>query len=277
MEWTVLDQDADLRQGDILVNRPGPGRLPSRMLVVVTADCDIAQNKFGTHLACLRVTWYGEYVRDIWSASELEKAREKLAKQLGEQIRSAHKASSGIDSRISDVRAIEWVEEVSPEDIARALSVSSDAQARFIKNLTKPHAALLAAANADSPFMKLVTLRSELDEDPAEVAATKLVQRARDEKLPDDVFILPGLPDFEDKPAIVLLRQVEAISKADVVFTRQDATSELHCIRVCRLRETYKYALSQAFGHLYARIGLPSDYEARRKSARAAISHKEWV
>lgn len=126
MEWTIPDQDADLRQGDILVSRPLPGKLPSRVLVVVTADCDIAQKKFGTHLACLRIVWYSDYVRDIWSASEFEKAREKLAKQIGEQMRSAHKTEAGVESRISDARAIEWLEETPAEDIADALSVLSD-------------------------------------------------------------------------------------------------------------------------------------------------------
>lgn len=277
MEWTIPDQDVDLRQGDILVNRPLPGKLPSRMLVVVTADCDIAQNKFGTHLACLRVVWYSDYVRDVWSTGEFEKAREKLAKQLGEQMRSAHKTATGIESGISDTRAIEWLEEASPEDIADALSVLSGTRKKFITNLSKSHSALVAAAGADSAFQKLTTLRAGLDGVTVEDAAAKLAEKAQTATLPDDVFMLPGLPGFDDRPVMVLLRQVVALPATEVVFTRQDATSEVHCIRVGRLLETFKYALSQAFGHLYARIGLPATYEARRRDARAAINYKDWA
>ena len=210
MEWSIPDQDVDLRQGDILVNRPLPGKFPSRMLVVVTADCDIAQNKFGTHLACLRVVWYSDYVRDVWSASEFEKAREKLAKQLGEQMRSAHKTAAGNESGISDARAIEWLEEEFPEVIADALSVLSDKRKKFITNLSKSHSALRAAAGADSAFQKLAALRAGVDGVSVEDAAAKLAEKAQTATLPDDVFMLPSLPGFDDKPVVVLLRQIVA-------------------------------------------------------------------
>lgn len=277
MEWTIPDQNVDLRQGDILVNHPLPGKLPSRMLVVVTADCDIAQNKFGTHLACLRITWYSDYVRDVWGSSEIEKTREKLAKQLGEQMRSAHKAATGLERKISDTRAIEWLEEASPEDIAEALSVSSDAQKKFVTNLSKSRSALSAGADANSAFQKLARLKAILDEITVEDATSKLVEKARTATLPDDVFMLPGLPGFDNSPALVLLRQVVALPATDVVLTRHEATNEAHYIRAGRLLETFKYALSQAFGHLYARIGLPATYEARRRDARSAINYQDWT
>lgn len=277
MEWTIPNQDAELRQGDILINRPQPGQLPGYMLVVVTADCDIAQGKFGTHLACLRLVWYDDYVRDVWGANELEKARDKLARQLADQMRAAHKAATGKESAISQTRSLEWLEESSPEDVANALCVSDEARMRLVTSLSKSHAALRSARVAKFAFRKLSILRAGLDGTSVEDATLKLVERARNATLPDDVFMLPGLPGFESKPALVLLRQLVAISHTDIVLTRHEATTEAHCVRVGRLLETFKYALSQAFGHLYARIGLPEMYETRRRDARAAINHKDWV
>jgi len=224
----------------------------------------------------LRIIWYSDYVRDIWGADEFGKARDKVAKQVGEQMRSAHKAASGAESEISDSRAIAWLEEATSDEIAIALKVAADKKSKFVANLERSRSAILSTAKHSSPFMKLAVLRAGIDGQSVEAAASKLVEKAQGATLPDDVFMLPGVPGYDARPAIVLMRQVVAVLSTDVVLSRHDATDESHLVRVGRLLETFKYALSQAFGHLYARIGLPTSYEARQRNARASIDHKEW-
>ena len=56
-----------------------------------------------------------------------------------------------------------------------------------------------------------------------------------------------------------MLREIVGVSNDAVCFRATDATTTDSFLRVCRLQPTYKYAVSQAFGILYSRIGLPDE------------------
>jgi hypothetical protein len=277
MEWLKVDYAEDIRQGDILMDKPPRGQRPTQIAVVITADCDIAQDKFGTDLACLRVVWYEEYVRHVWAGLERQKALKKISTKVGDQLRKAHRLFTGKTSTLSDERACEWLRDAELAEVASALGISNDAREKFIRNLEPSRAALQAVTKNISAFDHCVALQAALDGTDRPAAVRKLVDKAQTADLPDDAFFLPGLPDHDESPAVVLLRGLVAVPAVNVARTLSDATSPAQRVRVARLHPTYKHALTQAFGNLYARIGMPVAFEKRVTFARKHLATLEWT
>jgi ubiquitin len=121
-----------------------------------------------------------------------------------------------------------------------------------------------------------VAFKATLERADSKVCRLKTLQQAQQEPLPEDVFLLPALPLAADTPCVVMLREIVGVSNDAVCFRATDATTTDSFLRVCRLQPTYKYAVSQAFGILYSRIGLPDEYERRCRDVVSGIASFEW-
>jgi hypothetical protein len=94
----------------------------------------------------------------------------------------------------------------------------------------------------------------------------ELVNALKD--LRTEYFFINFLPEEEDFGYIALLRDVRPIARAqfftnriDAKFTRREPP---YPFRLGRLNDYLKYALTQQFATLFARIGLPAEYEGDR-------------
>src|SRR5712672_1863918 len=73
-EWINQGADEPVRQGDLLLSRdPNTGHIAD-LCIVITADCDIAHQKFGKQLACLRVAPLRDYFRTDWAGRKLRRS-----------------------------------------------------------------------------------------------------------------------------------------------------------------------------------------------------------
>ncbi|UPG92815.1 hypothetical protein [Luteibacter aegosomatissinici] len=278
MEWSTPPQDEEVRQGDILMERPPRGGQPAAMSIVVTADCDIAQRKFGTHLACLRLVWYPDYVRNTWAESERLKLLKAYGERLGARLRALHSAQLGQDSTLSDAAALDWLRREDMHAILDALDVPEGSHAGFTREFGPIQAGLRAEMDQPDAFERCLALRSSVKAESRATAIAALLEKAGGQsKFPDDVFFLPGLPGYDVSPAVVLLRELVATNTEHVVHASSDAVASHHRVRVGRLIAPYKYALTQAFGNLYSRIGMPTEYEVRRDSGKASILECGWI
>jgi hypothetical protein len=277
-EWTITPPDSPIEQGDILISRtPKTGQIKG-LLLIITADCDIAQRKFGTHLACLRIVSLRDYFRIFWGAKKLRKIVDKEVENARALINKWNRKRKPDANLLSAEAVKSWICASQPESICTDLEVPSADQFKVKENLAIYRAALLALEGpmADD-FDRFITIRSLISKQSIDECMPSVLKEAQSETLPDDVFVLPELPQLDHGPTIVLLRELTPIAISAVCFRSSEAVSSEKWLRIGRLEPTFKYAISQAFGSLYSRIGLPEFYEVRCKSVFDSIPNKKWL
>ena len=81
--WMYVDDDDDIRQGDIV--RRYPSGHPSKIQqlgMVITADCDIAQNKNGNRFTILEILPGAIYLDDYWAPDQIRRFLDKQSKPV---------------------------------------------------------------------------------------------------------------------------------------------------------------------------------------------------
>lgn len=277
MEWFLPDASMPVRQGDIVMSRdPKTGDLDEACLVI-TADCDISKGKFGRQLACLRVLPYKNYVAHVWAWRKLDKAIREERKKLRAQIAKWHTAALGQESTLTEDAAWTWLARSEPEAICDNLAFPDDGKRKkFIAALHRYRNAFNELNRDTAPLTKFVALKSSIEQLDPQECKRQTLEAAQKEKLPEDVFLLPALPLAADTPAVVMLREIVGVSSESVCFRSSDADGVDKFLRIGRLHPTYKYAVSQAFGALYSRIGLPDEYEQRCKDVVDDLISMGW-
>lgn len=277
-EWTMPDESMPVRQGDLLVSRD-PGTMQvEEIVLVITADCDISKGKFGKQLSCLRVVPLKTYIRTHWSERKLTAAFDVESRSQRERLAKLHSVASGEQSRLTVNGAIEWVRSTEPGIICDQLKMEDKKERNKLIKLLAPFKAAIYAKEQPGadPFQCFVGYRAALLERTIEETKIQVVKSAQADTFPDDVFHLSQVPQVDCGSAIVLLRELVGVRLEDVRFKARDASSTSLYLRVGRLQPTFKYAVSQLYGTLYSRIGLPGDYEERCKAAIDGLHEQVW-
>jgi len=278
VEWFVPDPAIPIRQGDLLISRdPHIGRV-EEICMVITADCDISKGKFGRQLACLRVISFHDYLRTAWAERKLRKLEKDEAEKLRGQIAKWHSKSIGTESGLTAEAALAWLRRDDPEKICTDLAVP-EPDGKKVRHALSLFRAALSALDENATIGKLhqyAAFRAASLGRDVQTIRQEILQQAQKESLPEDVFLLPSLPQLETGPAVVLLREVVSVRHDTICYRSSDASTNEMFLRVGRLESTFKYAVSQAFGALYSKIGLPEEYERRCKDVVEDINQLEW-
>jgi hypothetical protein len=277
-EWHIPDTAILVRQGDLLICRDPHTGVVEEICLVITADCDISKGKFGKQLACLRIITFQEYLRKVWSVRKLEDVVESATGKILERVNKWNSDRIGSKSNLSAEAVTAWVRRSEPEEICTYLNIPEKEVKKVQLDLSFFKAAL-AVLNDDpvsDKLQQLAAFRSARFGKTIEDCWQEVLQQAKNEKKPDDVFLLPALPQLEIGPAVVLLREIVGVRYDAVCYTTLDACTNEMFLRIGRLEPTFKYAVSQAFGSLYSRIGLPDDYESRCKKVFDQITELVW-
>lgn len=268
------DSALPVRQGDVLKRVRGRGHI--NLAVVVTADCDIANEKFGeAGLACVQLELLadhvlGEHARSL-ALGQLKKRFEKAAEWVNK--RWSQKNSENVALSEEHVQA--WILASTPEEIEAELSLPVDDKKSFIK---RESAALRMAQNfINAPADRyhaidaLCALQGQATTRSAQLKSVFGTLNPRD--LPLDLFYVSSVPGEPGLGFVAKLRSLTFVP-FDRSFTSMDAAKDVEnsFVRVGRLAPTFRHALSQQFGMLFARIGMPKAYELDRDAAFGLIA-----
>jgi hypothetical protein len=226
-EWTIPGTEEPLSQGDILLSRDLQTGEVKSICWVITADCDISKNKFGAQLACLRITSLKKYIRTVWSAKRIFRLLEAETGKIGELLTKWNKLRIEDATPLSSNSVIKWVKNSSPEEICSALNVVEEKKRSVIDSLTKFLRLLQALEKEEKsdPLSQLIAARSVLDEKNVTECREKILKQAQGDLLPEDVFLLPDLPQIEIGPCLVNLRELVGVPLKTIYFRASEATS----------------------------------------------------
>jgi hypothetical protein len=278
-EWINHGADEPVQQGDLLLSRDSKTGYIEELCTVITADCDIAHQKFGKQLACLPVASLRDYLRTDWAERKLHRSFDTETEKIRAQLDKWNAQRDANAGPLSSEVIINWVKRCEPDQICQELKIPEPAAAKVRTTLARFRSAVLTLVpdgSADN-LARLVRFRAAASGQPRDECRKEILRQAQSDSLPDDVFLLPALPQLPDVgPAVVFLRELIGIPFGNICFRSYDAISKNHFLRIGRLNPIIKYAVSQAFGIVYTRIGLPETYENRRRAAIEQISSFEW-
>lgn len=272
------DPDMPIKQGDLLMRRNPVSDEILQVCLVITADCDITQNKYGKELAALLVIPLQMYIRNILCKRRLQSAIEKPAKNIRDMLNKWNsRRLGGETSNITLEATIDWARREDGTTIADTLNVDELEKKKFALTIDGYRNAIQAADNCKGDELdQFVAFRSCIDNKSASDCLKLFLNSINRVDLPEDIFLLPYIPQVEYGPSVVLLRDIVGVKHDAICYRAVDATSSDHFLRIGRLEPTFKYAISQSFGMLYARIGLPTEHETRCDTALEKLADYNW-
>lgn len=275
----VIDKNIPIRQGDIIKSLSKEVTEIGRIYIVLTADCDIAQNKTGeAGLVCANITTLKNYLLE--NVAE-KRAKERLNKRVITIASAINKIWTSIDLQnapISPDRVFDWLAKSEPEAIEAALKLPfnyKNGWIQFEKVTTTKASALLNTKN--NPFKGIDALATlEQKQGAPAIKRDDQIQsflaNFSPSNLPLDVFFISSIPGEIEVGFIVKLRELYFISPHLAFTNMTDAKEHDNShVRLGRLGSTFRHAAAQQFGNLFARIGLPKRYEEDRDAVFSIV------
>jgi len=260
-----IDKDLPVRQGDVLRRH---GHSNTEFYVVISADCDIAQNKLGeAGVGCLRMLPLRDYVLSDLALRSAKRALARKTKQLSDRIHKIRTASDEDCLPIGVERLSAWISERTIGDVCVSLKVNMDEEKVLVREIEtiQQSRRLLSTQSEFRAIDALRTLQPQPISRSAQ--AKKLVAEFGPKDLPLDVFFVCGVPGENHLGFVVDFRSLTFIA-SDRLFTSATTArgEEFSFLRVGRLVATFRHALAQQFGFMFSRIGLPAEYEREREA-----------
>jgi hypothetical protein len=287
-ECDEVTDDRPLVQGDIFewVDR---GTDPWRQFgVVVTANCDIAQEKHRGILSYVPFLSLQDYLRLFHFPKLLQRgvqplanelSKKLLADELAEAIRTYQAANlPEFPEPVSDRAALLWAKSRTPEEIADDLRITgAESRARFI-NLVVDFKYVDDATTGEGyteQLSALIRLRTRRGVVPAKAQEAIWGEiHGAIKSLPGDCFFVGRVGSTPSAGWIAYLRLVREIQHRDVAIRQPELRRQGAALakRVSRLRSPYIYRLTQQLTDVFAAIGLPTEYEDSRAEVLQALA-----
>ncbi len=275
-----VDAEMPIQQGDVL--KQIRGATPAMLVIVVTADCDIANKKFGeAGLACVQLTLLSDHVLGEHARDAVQRQLRKRFEKVAEWVNQRWLKKDPENEILSEERVQAWILASEPEDIEAELSVPAEGSKSVNDNkgffkreclaLRKAKELIDAPIDRYSAIDALCVLHPKASSRSEQLKT--LFGSLNPKNLPLDMFYVSSVPS---EPGIGFIAKLRALSfiPFDHSFTSMDAAKDIGSsfVRVGRLTPTFRHALAQQFGMLFARIGMPKDYEVDRDAAFALIA-----
>lgn len=231
--------------------------------IVLTADCDLAENKHYGRLLMCPVVPIKDYLKDEWAKRRLQ----KTSRVAGDKIRCELKKITILegDGDISD-GVIDAISE-SVEAMESALSGMNSVPAKLKDDLLRHVRVRVECEKFTGNFFQaLVCSTKERDSSDDEKATKKIWDDFRSEMKSDstDVVVVPDELKGENAASVVLLRCPFSLMISEVSSARDSLKS---VTRIGRLCLPVKYLVAQKFGFLFSRFGMPPSIENDRNVA----------
>jgi hypothetical protein len=269
-EFEEILGSAPLRQGDLFEWVGAFRDRPWRELgVIVTADCDMANNKIADVVSFVPLLTFEDYIWHFWREKRFSTQRDRALQELGSFI-NKRLLKLG-KAEISTDAARDWAERETDESLGAALQITDSNLKTKLETVWGLFSDLNTLLNAHDCDLQLLAKAAEHLKKSGQSANDFLALEFQNNlaNLPGDVFYLSQVRR-EQGGAFAMLRQIRQCDRFDIaVEPDQIRFGEAKARRIARLRPTFKYGLTQQLARVFSDIGLPASYDGRVKNRAA--------
>ncbi|WP_318499532.1 hypothetical protein [Photobacterium leiognathi] len=254
-----IDDDKPIRQGDVfkIGSNCADFFMEEEMYaVVITADCDIAQNKMGDYYTLLPIITLDCFLVTRWLPKVLSSELTSLLKNHTEILNKSIAVDKYKELTIDSLK--EWLDFESLDNIYIKITNKSNKKAQLDDEKIK---LLRSEANTEN-FIKLRKEMQSKDDNKIINEINKSIGSG----LSGDYYFLPEITSIGGMGSIIKLRDIRAMHKSKVYESTLSARLSQHSsdegiIRIGQFSDYLKYSISQSFALLFSRIGMPEFYE----------------
>jgi len=264
-ECIGVNENEDIRQGDVF-EFTSPKSIWERYGVVITGDCDIAQQKNSDIYSYCPIIDTKTYLLTEYIPKKM--GIDKIFMKLKEIIdkNMPEKSSDGID--IDTLKS--WIGSQSVDECLKALSLSRSTDAIDAKEMLE---FLHNFVDNDDKYEQYIQYKTILANNKKERARQKIEIGIQKEfsnyikQLPGDLFYINYIPNINGLGYIVNLRMISSFKRENIVLGRQQHHETANLRRIARMIPPFNYRLTQKIAQMFSDIGLPEEYECDRQTS----------
>lgn len=262
-----ISEDAPFRQGDILCpcheTATFAGLPHGSVAVIITADCDIANDKFGDFLSYLPIVPVEAYLNSFWSRSKLERIVSDACQIVTEHIYRAELKTNREIHRLKESELLEWISERGTSAIISSYEFESSKRKFIEKQFELISTAIENGQNENLAKLMRCWKLKEIDTSQQAIEIKKGVAEITKAL---SFFLVPEMPESMRFGHVITMRDVRSIHADDVYVSRRALPhhrQDDQCMhRIGRFSDQMRFAIAQRFGSLFSRIGLSEEFEA---------------
>lgn len=264
-----IDDADEIRQGDIIRRTDARTGSVIALGMVITADCDIAQEKAGGRYNWVEILPMKAYIEGPWAEEQLRRLAKKRSKQVLEHLGGHIRRNLPELSRITHESLVEWLRTKTPEEVLKSITGAiPDPGDKLLRDLKI--FSLVTAASVEQGAFERLKSAWELAGLPQEEQRNQIGNALKDGGGFQDYFVLPELPNIDGVGFVAVVRSMGTIMSHELFLTERDAriagqSSEFH--RLGRLSDVVRFSITQKLAFLFSRIGLPKTYESACEAA----------
>lgn len=252
--------DSDFMQGDIITNNTKENKIYG---MVLNADCDIAQGKWGRNFSWIEIIPALEYLNIIWSDDQCQKILK--SDQILQAIKSVNQYLNKKNSTFTPLtpeKLCEWLREYkSSADFFTAIGKSPSKNEQVeLEMLMLASGTNCENMTAGDRLRKIWSLQEKKD---AYINESLKKALTKSDGFPD-FFLLPDLQSQEGTGFVILLRIVNSIPRDNLYKNIIDARingNENSFYRFNRLADNIRFLVVQKMAFLFSRIGTNPYFE----------------
>lgn len=267
--WIPIDDDADIKQGDIIRRRSTRGDGQDAWGTILTADCDIAQNKTGDRYTWLEIIRSQHYLETHWATEQLRRIAEKHCISVCENINRLLRDTGHDLADLTPSSLRLWLAESTPEQIIQKIDKQkSKSNSALLQNVSALRISL-GYESYPNQLVRLQTVWTIMGR--GEKAQHSAIRDAfsHDRGFPDSLLI-PELPRTAGYGFVILLRSISTLPINDLYKTEIDArvdgrSNAFH--RIGRFSDALRFSVAQKLAFLFSRIGMTTQFEMACEAA----------
>lgn len=261
--YVQVDDEQEIRQGDIIRRNAGGVNEEPTFGVVLTADCDIANNKAGDRFTWLQIVPAASYLELIWAPEEFKRLVEKQSRISLEGLNALIKRSGIEVSPLSSSSLQEWLREKSAEDVLQAVNPHGKPDDPKLRRSLQALRLCLGFEGSSSTLVRLRQAWALLGRD--ESAQQSQLRGALDTNRGfSDCLLVPELPGVTGYGFVVLLRAISNIEVKELFRSETDARindQPLAFYRIGKFSDALRFSIAQRLAFLFSRIGMSTAFE----------------
>ncbi|HEY0926957.1 hypothetical protein [Brevundimonas sp.] len=266
MLFSEIDTQQSIRQGDVF--KSYNNQKQDGWYILVTADCDVVNDKFGDKLTFIKVSESRIYM-DNWYEKQCHIETERSSKEVCSTINSNYDFSNFSYNEFTPQDVISWVSELGCEDFISGLALPT----KIAKSLEKKLIAIEIGSDKSKPsrirFSEISDALGRTDNQKSKIILGGL------KGMGGDHLFLPSIPGDPGIGFIVELRNIYTANPSQVFkdTVGRKLSGELVSFERCgRLADFLRFSVVQQFASLFSRIGMTEKFESEREIAMDLIA-----
>jgi hypothetical protein len=263
--------DSPIRQGDVFKWDDEHTIRPWYQYgVVVTADCDLAQNKTMGRLSYIPALTMEDYIWHFWRDAKFSSVQKSHLAKFTSRLNNRLKKDAHAGG-VSEEAAWTWLQRKGIDGLLDEIAMTDKGQRSDIKKIADDLVKLSSLLEAKMPDLGLLQVCYAIRNpkaSPDDVKALALEVQSSMASLPGDVFFLPHVSDRPDEGIFLMLRNITQCEISEIAIRPDELKfGSAKARRLGRIAAPFRYAITQNLARVFSDIGLPVSYEEKCKTS----------